>query len=360
MKADTGTDIAKRKCDCCIVDGGGRVLERGQYPNTEDGARQAAERMARTYGGGCRAACETTASLWNTTFDAFEEAGIKILPADTYRMALIAKTAKKTDKVDAEKIANILRMGTIPECYVPPAGIRGVRAMVREGVRTAWDRTRVTNRVHSLPGRNNLTIDASEMHAKKAIAQMEDISLKSVHDEIILHRHARQIRHMTEETDEMDRMPAGEAAQNEDAGLPAGMTGMGVFFSLLLAVGTGAIGRFDSPKQMVSWAGLCPVVYQSGDKLYAGRIKKPDTNGLVNWAMCEAADVAIRHDARMEPACLSARKRHAGRHAPAIIVVAHKMISMAWHMLKTRTPYESRNMDLYRRKPARMERARRG
>ena len=58
--------------------------------------------------------------MWYTTYDAFEGAGIPIKLANTYRMVLISRTAKKTDRVDAEKIAQILRMGTIPECYCPP------------------------------------------------------------------------------------------------------------------------------------------------------------------------------------------------------------------------------------------------
>ena len=89
-----------------------------------------------------------------------------------------------------------------------------------------------------------------------------------------------------------------------------------------------------------------------------GRIKKLDTNSLISWAVCEAANVAVRHDARMKSVYESAKRRHAGKHALAIVVVANKMVTIAWHMLKTRTPYESRNERLYRSKLARIERTR--
>ena len=66
--------------------------------------------MARKYKR-CRAACETTGNMWHITFDAFEDAGIETKLANTFKMAIIiAKTGKKTDKVDAEKIAQILMM----------------------------------------------------------------------------------------------------------------------------------------------------------------------------------------------------------------------------------------------------------
>ncbi|MCE2498057.1 MAG: transposase [Nitrosopumilaceae archaeon] len=116
MKISIGIDIGKKKCDYCIINGRGKVLERGQYLNTPKDARRCARTILAKYGGmgSCTAACESTANMWITTVDAFERAGIAIKLANPYEMALISKTGKKTGKVDAEKIAQILRMGSIP------------------------------------------------------------------------------------------------------------------------------------------------------------------------------------------------------------------------------------------------------
>ena len=99
-------------------------------------------------------------------------------------------------------------------------------------------------------------------------------------------------------------------------------------------------------------------MYQSDDSLlYAGRIKKIDTSKQVNWILCEAANTAIHHDdPRMASVYESARRRHADKHALAIIVATHKMATIMWHMLKIRTPYESRNKGLYQSKLSRMKR----
>ena len=80
--------------------------------------------------GRCTAACETTANIRITTIDTFGRAGITIKLANAYRMALINKTGKKTDRADAEKMAQIPKVGSMPECYVPTA--RGVSNMVRQ------------------------------------------------------------------------------------------------------------------------------------------------------------------------------------------------------------------------------------
>ena len=87
--------------------------------NTVADATKFAGTMARKYTGNkktCSAACETTGNMWNVTYTKFEAAGIPIKLANTYKMAIIAKTGKKTDKVDAQKIAQVLRMDMIPEC----------------------------------------------------------------------------------------------------------------------------------------------------------------------------------------------------------------------------------------------------
>ena len=358
MRVSIGIDIGKRKCDYCVVDSRGKVLERNQYINKPSIVDEVAKQLKAKYGKDIRAACETTGNMWNFTYDAFEKAGIVIFLANTYKMALIAKTGKKTDKIDAEKIANIVRMDFIPECYVPGKKIRGLRALVRQRISLVQDRTSYINRVHSLLDRHDLEIDSTSMYSKKALAQLFAAKLDPIEDEMALQRYARIIANLTAEIEDMDNQLADEAAQNEDAKLLASMTGIGPYISLLLAVEIADVKRFAKAKQMISWAGLCPVIEQSGDRTYSGKIKHKDVNKRVRWAMSEAANTAIRFDTRMKAIYETARRRHAGLHGPAIIVVANKMINIAWYLLRSRTPYESRNENLYKRKLARLERKR--
>jgi len=352
-----GIDIGKRRCDVCVVDGRGRVLERGHYPNTAEDAGRFAGAMARRYGrAACQAACETTGNMWERTYAAFEAAGIRILLANTFKMAIIARTGKKTDKVDAEKIAQVLRMGMMPECHVPSADARAARGVLRQRIRLVQDRTRVVNRLHSLLDRHDVELKASQAHSPKAISEMSAMNLGA--DTEAVRQYARQIGYLNGEISGLEGTIARMVSESEDARLLSSMTGMGPHSALLLAAETDGVSRFADPKRMVSWAGLCPTVSQSGNRTYMGRIKKIDTNRLVNWTMIEAANVAVRHDERMAAVYETARRRHAGRHSQAIVVVAHKMVTIAWHMLKRGTPYESRNDDLYRRKLARMAKGR--
>ena len=360
MNASIGIDIGKKKCVYCIVNGKGTVVERGEYLNTPQDAGEFAQKMARRYlkRGTCRAACETTANMWVTTIRAFETAGIEIKLASASQMPLIAKTAKKTDKVDSEKIAQILRMNMIPECHVPPAGVRGLRCVIRQRIRLTRDRTRVINRVHGLLDAHGVRATVQRMYAAKSLKWLKTLVLSTEHDTFVLRQSAREITYLTNEITEIERRLEAEAAANEDARLLASMTGIGIYSALLLAAEIDGIERFQNPKKIVSWAGLCPHIKQSSESGKMNYIKKRDRSKLVNWIMCEAANTAAHHDPKMAAIYESARRRHAGRHGPAVVVVAHKMITIMWHMLSTRTPYESRKQELYDRKLSKMRKAR--
>ena len=166
-----GIDIGKGKCIVCVVDGKGGVLERTSYKNTLEDAKEFARRMKKEYGGKgrCQAACESTANMWLKTFEAFEESGIPIKLANTYKMKIISDTDVKTDPIDAQKIANALRVGIIPECYVAPPALRDARELLRYRISMVQARTALVNYVHSLLDKYDVIPDVSKMHTKKAI-----------------------------------------------------------------------------------------------------------------------------------------------------------------------------------------------
>jgi len=116
---------------------------------------------------------------------------------------------------------------------------------------------------------------------------------------------------------------------------------------MMLALEIGDITRFPSPKNFVSWLGLCPGLYQSGDTLVLGRMKK-DSNGRARWVLIQAARVAARTDPRMRELYERVKARKGA--SKAAVRVANKMAVIIWHMLTERKPYEQVKEGLYRSK----------
>ena len=66
------------------------------------------------------------------------------------RQGAIASAKIKTDKLDAVKLANLLRGGYIAECYVPDRRIMDLRELVRHRAALVRMRTKLKNKIHSV------------------------------------------------------------------------------------------------------------------------------------------------------------------------------------------------------------------
>ena len=351
-----GIDISKKKCIVCVMDDKGKILEETAYDNTLADAREFACRMKEEYGKKrqCRAACETTGNMWLKTFAAFEEYGIPIKLANTYKMRIISDTDIKTDPIDARKIANILRVGMIPQCYVASPALRDTRELLRYRISMVQARTALINYTRGLLDKYDVKIRISTMYSKKSIGLLLQVKLERPNDNMILNNCVRRIAHVTEDISEIEKEIDKQTATNDDARLLMSMTGIEAFSAMLIASEIGDISRFKTPEQLVSWAGMCPTVYQSGDKTYHGHMKKA-SNRRVNWVVIQAANVAVMHDDRLRIFYEKCKKRHGGKHVIAITHVANKMLRIIWKMLTLKEPYESRNAQLYDKKMKRMD-----
>ena len=119
------------------MDADGNVLKRSKYPNTRDGANKFIDGLA-AYN--CAAVCESTARMWIKTYEEFERRGIHITLANPLRLKM-AQSGVKTDRIDAQKLANKLRMNDIPACYVPGPEARRIMDILRQRVLLVRERT---------------------------------------------------------------------------------------------------------------------------------------------------------------------------------------------------------------------------
>ena len=349
-----GIDIGKRKCVVCVMDGRGNVLENTSYHNTLNEATALARNLKRKYRN-CQAACESTGNYWLKTFDAFQRAGIPIKLANPFKLKIISSADVKTDPIDAKKIAGALRTGVLPVCYVPPLEIRADRELVRHRIRLVQDRTRVINRTRSLLDKYDHGVDVANLYSPKGIRLLEAIRLPLANDDLLLRQAVRHMSFLTGEIQRVEDSIRGRAAKNRYANLLVSIPGIDAFGALLLASEIHDVGRFRRPKQMVSWAGMCPRVSQSGDSTYYGHMKKA-SNRMVNWFLIQAAQTAVRTDPRLKAYFESVMKHHGGKRVIAIPHVANKMVHIMWYMLRDNKPYRQADEDLYSRKLLKMRR----
>ena len=207
----------------------------------------------------------------------------------------------KNDKVDARTLAHLLRSDLVASCYIGDSKSRGKKQLIRHAIRLVHDRTRVINSLHSLTDKYDVDPKngGSSVWREKALSYLDGVHLEDPSDQFVMERCVSQIRSLNGEIAKTDEEVMRYVKGNHGAKLLMSMTGFDVFSAAFMAAEIDDIKRFASPQNLISWAGMCPTLHQSGDVEYHGRMKK-DSNGQVNWMMIQCALVAATHDPRMK------------------------------------------------------------
>ena len=349
-KTHVGIDIGKKRNFFCMMDKDGNVLRRGKYPNTRADAALLAREIAVQYD--AEVVCESTAGMWIKTYEEFERCGISVSVANPLRLKM-SQSGAKTDKIDAEKLANRLRMKDIPTVHVRPAQSRRTLDILHQRFTLVGDRTRVINRQHAILDKYDYNTSVGNGNTSGAKYQQYINGLKlNSGDTRIMMQLVRQVTYLNGEIDILDKLIAKNAYRSEDAIIIMSLPGFGYLSSLFLAISIDGIERFAGPKQLVSYLGLCPRVYQSGDRTVHGRMKK-DKNGKLTWIMMNSAMIAHSHDEHLG----ELYERYSKRHVPLVARshLANKLGIYIYQMLTKRALYQFYNKDLYKTKMSRLK-----
>jgi transposase len=106
-----------------------------------------------------------------------------------------------------------------------------------------------------------------------------------------------------------------------------------------IAAELGAINRFPSLRKLAGYSGLCPRVYQSGERDLRGPLAKQGPRYLL-WALVEAATHACTHPTYRER--YQQTKARIGKQRGAKVAqvdLARRLAEAIWHMLTRNQPF---------------------
>jgi transposase len=120
--------------------------------------------------------------------------------------------------------------------------------------------------------------------------------------------------------------------------------------AVISEIGADVREYFPDAAHLASWAGLCPGNHESAGKRHSGR--RRHGNQHLQPILVEAAWSAIRHDGYLK----SLYRRHVMKWGgyrsqtakkKAVIVVAHALVVIIWHVLATGKPYDELGEDYF-------------
>jgi transposase len=249
-------------------------------------------------------------------------------PADT-RALRGPKRRAKTDRTDAHHLRELLRAGTLPESWMPPAHVADARTRVRlrralVGERTGWyQRIHAILFHHGLPERSQLL--TTEGRAWLARAELPAVARQAV--DLAL----RMIDHLEVELDLLDGELAGIARAQPGCQALMGRYGIGWLTAVTIWAEFGDVRRFANSRQAVRFTGLDITISESDGKRARGHLARQGSP-VLRWALHEAAMCAARPSSPDHAYYLQVKQRLGGKRAA--LSVARKLAREAYHTLR--------------------------
>jgi len=165
-----GVDLHKEQSWFYVSDSKGTRLISKSIPNSEDTLNAIFEKIPKPF----ELAVEST-NNWYFFVDKAEKYAEKVHLANSFELKAFAKRNKKTDKIDARLIADVLRKGYLPEVAIAPKETREIRELLRYRASIVRERTFNINKLKNLLAKlgNDQTYDCTTNKALKLIEKLE-------------------------------------------------------------------------------------------------------------------------------------------------------------------------------------------
>ena len=239
-----------------------------------DNDPKALVREVRKAGGpGCPVAVEATYG-WYWAVDALLAARFEVHLAHPLGMKALRKRKRvKTDPLDAYELANLLRLGSLPEAYIAPPELRELRELVRHRRQLVKLSTAVKAGVRALLAKHNIRLAATDLDGDTAIDLMDALELGGTYAARLAGAAAAAAG--ARRRDRRHRGRAGPAAQGPSR-LPAaaGVKGVGPVLAAVFVAEIGDVDRFPNAAALCCWAGITPRHYESDKTVRRGHISK--------------------------------------------------------------------------------------
>lgn len=283
-----------------------------------------------------QAVVECTSS-WYWISDWFREHHIPLKLAHAKMVKAISYAKVKTDKVDARTLAELLRVGLIPEAYQVQPEQRELRELTRGRLRMIQRRGSLQSSLWNLGIKYNIRIteEIGWRYPSQLLAWVTPqlpVSAR-VQSELIIEDLVRLQGHIHTLEKAIEQM----GVFTRELELMAPIPGMGMVGSWTVLAEMGDIHRFPCSKQFVSYCRLVPGSKDSGgSRKHKSGCK--DGNKYLRMAFGQAAVSGYTHYGPVKK-FYNKIKRRSGKQV-ARAVVAKELANIVWHVLVKNEPYK--------------------
>lgn len=336
-----GLDVSRKSTHVYIEDAQGRRVKREVVATTPTGLSRAVERYVER---GVRVAIEAgNQTAW--IVDLLREVGAKVHVVHPLKVKLIAESKKKTDRIDAQLLAHLLRVGGLPEpVHVPSRRSREVRGLLVARRQLVHMRTRLLNVVRGLARQQRVELRPRALLTRRGWSELAGAELSPALRDVVT-AYQTTVAATTAALAALDRQLTQRARRDPRVARLETMPGVGQVSAQTLVAAVDTIDRFATAKKLVAYAGLAPSVRASGERVEYGRITKQGRSEIrATWVQAAHAALAVKGAAAAPLQRWWARVARRRGKKTAVVALARKLLTIAFHLLQEGTTYDARRL----------------
>jgi transposase len=331
-----GVDLHKKSITVCVVelvDRERKIIERRKFFCEQE------EQMAEYFSelGQYQLVVEATAS-YEWFVQLVEPTADRVVLAHPGHLRVIAQSKRKTDKLDAQTLAEFLALDQIPEAWRPTPRVRQHRTLVRHRQYVVQRRTSVKNKIrrvlmHYNADTKNLFCKAGrEYLATIKLSEADRFTVDLLCEE--LDQHCERLKRVVKQLRAFAKQ--APVAEQEARAVLESMPCVGLVTMEVVLAEAGDIRRFGSQRKATAYAGLAPGIRESAGKSKQLAITKQGSQLLrttlveTAWRLVNKTRRWARVYEKLQPRC-GAKK--------AIVAVARRVWCVMVSMLGSGQKY---------------------
>jgi transposase len=279
-----GIDLHRRRSVIVRTTAAGEVLESVRIVNDTDRLTEVISRA----GEAPEVVLEATYG-WYWAADALQAAGARVHLAHPLGVKAFEYRRVKNDLRDAADLADLLRMGRLPQAWIAPPATRELRELVRHRAKLVGLRSACKAEVHAVLAKCGIQVLASDLFGTAGTAVLDRLDLPAPYAARIAS--LRRVIDLLEfEIGVFAGLTRTRLAGDPGYAAVQQIPGIGPTLGAVFVAEIGEVTRFPTAAKLTCWAGLTPRHRESDTHVHRGRITKQGSR-LIRWAAVESVQI---------------------------------------------------------------------
>jgi transposase len=322
-----GMDLHRRRSVLVRMTGDGRWLGTAKITNSPAALRKEIARA----GQHPKVVLEATYG-WYWAADTLAAAGAEVHLAHPLGVKAFSYRRVKNDERDSADLADLLRMGRLPEAWIAPHEVRELRELTRYRIKLVRLRTSCKDQVHGVLAKLGVPVTCTDIFGVAGSAWLDGLGLPQPYGGKVT-----SLRHLagelTAEITMLSEVIASLLAGDRGYQVIQQLPGIGPVLAAVITAEIGDVTRFSSAAQLCSWAGLTPRHRESDTKVARGHVTKQGSR-LLRWALIEAIQRVPRDSVigGVKDAIITRRGKEARNIAK--VAAARRLLTLVFYGLR--------------------------